>query len=253
MTDRHKLKYKAKNFACFAEIFQRKCPGLSRYYMFKAQKITQDLSDELSHSWKSNWCVWCGSLYSPENIKVRLIPKIPLSSNLKKLLKKYSTQPHSLGKYQNHIIGRYLRSKNKVAVTCLFCNKQIKIEGRERKSVQLSKTQLSRSKSVSLSESLSKIRLKKKKQKETTTVKNISLLSPDSPLLTSTPSMSNLSMSSNNSKWEPDATPLSSKYCRITPSSRKKNSKKVDHLKKLFANQKMETEDSLIDFLQSVT
>lgn len=60
-------------------------------------------------------------------------------------------------------------------------------------------------------------------------------------------------MSSNNSKWEPDATPLSSKYCRITPSSRKKNSKKVDHLKKLFANQKMEAEDSLIDFLQSVT
>lgn len=72
-------------------------------------------------------------------------------------------------------------------------------------------------------------------------------------LFFSTPSMSNLSMSSNNSKWEPDATPLSSKYCRVTPSSRKKNSKKVDHLKKLFANQKMEAEDSLIDFLQSVT
>lgn len=80
----------------------------------KLHNLLKTFSDELSHSWKSNWCVWCGSLYSPENIKVRLIPKIPLSSNLKKLLKKYSTQPHSLGKYQNHIIGRYLRSKNKV-------------------------------------------------------------------------------------------------------------------------------------------
>ena len=53
-------------------------------------------------------------------MKVRLIPKIPLRSNLRKLLKKYFQNPHSLGKYENHVIARYLNSKNEVVSKILL-------------------------------------------------------------------------------------------------------------------------------------
>lgn len=247
-------KLKAKNFSSFADEMRNKCPGLSRYYMFKAQTITKQLSDPFSISCNSRFCLWCGSLYSPENVKVRLLPKIPQTSNLKKLLKRYFTNPHSLGKFQSHLIARYLDSRNKLLITCQVCKKSRKIEGQQRKPVQLSKIQCSSaSKSVSMSESFTKLvtmRLKKKKVKATPEGKNIP---GDSPLLTSTPVLSNLSMSSNNSKWESNATPSHSKSKQITPATRKKSSKKMNNLRKLFSHQKIQSEDSLTDFLQSVS
>ncbi|XP_046580325.1 UPF0711 protein C18orf21-like [Haliotis rubra] len=93
-------------------------------------------------------CQLCYTIFTTDNHKVRLAPRMPLTKKLKKLLDRYALQstsaslsslPPSLNKCQLKMVKRYLNSSNVLAVSCNTCGKttKTKCQGRSDRVKQL--------------------------------------------------------------------------------------------------------------------
>nr|XP_022301103.1 uncharacterized protein LOC111109311 [Crassostrea virginica] len=122
---------KRSHLRSLASTLPKEDQNIANHLRFKAITYRNSANKETEVSW--NHCVFCGSLFTPENCRVRLKPKLSLRRTLKKLLEKHQTSPEALSKYQTRLVERHIRSQNILIKTCLVCSKPSKFpaQGRE--------------------------------------------------------------------------------------------------------------------------
>ncbi|OWF54147.1 uncharacterized protein LOC110445457 [Mizuhopecten yessoensis] len=100
---------------------------LSNYYTFEAASLNKKATEKLKE------CPSCGHTYQQPEDVFRLRAKIPLTGRVRKLLRKYMQNKHSLGKCHLHMVERYLASTNSMKITCSICGKSEKMPGQLRR------------------------------------------------------------------------------------------------------------------------
>ncbi|XP_060066765.1 uncharacterized protein LOC132547034 isoform X2 [Ylistrum balloti] len=107
---------------------------LSNYFTFG----TTSINGNMKKTEKIKECPYCGHTYQQPEDRSRLQAKIPLTGKVRQLLRKYVQNKRSLGKYQLHMVDRYLTSTNSVKITCSVCGKSEKMPGqlREKREAQ---------------------------------------------------------------------------------------------------------------------
>ncbi|XP_069134043.1 uncharacterized protein [Argopecten irradians] len=88
---------------------------------------------------KSKQCQSCGHVYKLPEDKIRLQSKVALTGKVNRLLRKSTKNKRSLGKFQLHVMNRYLTSSNTVKITCSICGKSEKFPGQSREKRELQK------------------------------------------------------------------------------------------------------------------
>ncbi|CAC5383889.1 unnamed protein product [Mytilus coruscus] len=103
------------------EIDNETCQPTSRYLKYKiAEHQDLKVQDPMTA------CQICGSDYTPTQRRVRIKSKVKLNKKLGVLLRKYETDPNSLGKFQSNLVQTYLKSYNTLVVMCNVCKKKTK-------------------------------------------------------------------------------------------------------------------------------
>ncbi|XP_014775491.1 uncharacterized protein LOC106872867 [Octopus bimaculoides] len=114
-----------KRYSTLAQNYLALSPELSRYFMFKALKNKSDEENKC-------WCQTCGTYYFPNNLKVRLSPKLTLNKHIKSLVKRYKKDPDSLKACQQSLALHYLNGRNKLVLTCQVCHTKKSYKGKKR-------------------------------------------------------------------------------------------------------------------------
>lgn len=108
------------------------CPALTRFYLLKKKAIDQINDSQHGQRNRYSHCPYCSASYLPGFHKTRLIPKMKLSGRIKRLLKKHTESPGSLGKFQQKLVSDYVTGRNTLAVKCCICEKTVKLPGQTR-------------------------------------------------------------------------------------------------------------------------
>ena len=71
-------------------------------------------SDDSQHGQRNKYshCPYCSASYLPGFHKTRLVPKMKLTARIKRLLKKHTESPGSLGKFQQKLVSDYVTGRN---------------------------------------------------------------------------------------------------------------------------------------------
>ncbi|XP_067651840.1 UPF0711 protein C18orf21-like [Haliotis asinina] len=161
-------------------------PEYSRYCIFRAKsfKVSKD-------ALFAPHCPWCHTIFTNDNHKVRLAPRIPLTKKLKKLLDRYAFQSTSdsvsssllspsLNRCQLKMVKRYLNSSNVLTVSCNTCGKttKTKCQGRSDRARQL----MSWREPVEIEKKEVSLTKKKKRKNNKESKSDLSVISPDEPL-----------------------------------------------------------------------
>lgn len=99
-------------------------PAASRFYMFNLEQLwfikrqTRKLFKK-----RPTWCTHCGSLWAPENYKVRVKARPRLNCQIKKLLTYEKKKPWKLTLRQKKKLRSYKNSTTKIVYTCFKCKK----------------------------------------------------------------------------------------------------------------------------------
>ncbi|XP_052066594.1 uncharacterized protein LOC127706184 [Mytilus californianus] len=138
------------------------CQPTSRYLKYKIAE-SQDLiaQDPMTA------CQFCGSDYTPTQRRVRIKSKVKLSKKLGVLLRKYETDPNSLGKFQSNLVQTYLKSCNTLVVMCNVCKKKTKYPCLKREDLiqqKVKEKQILQNKCIIEPEKKSKKKKRKKKK-----------------------------------------------------------------------------------------
>ncbi|XP_036359262.1 uncharacterized protein LOC115212332 [Octopus sinensis] len=114
-----------KRYSTLAQKYLALSPELSRYFMFNALKNNSNEENKC-------WCQTCGTYYFPNNLRVRLSPKLTLNKHIKSLVKRYMQDPDSLKTCQQSLALHYLNGRNKVVLTCRVCHTRNSYKGKKR-------------------------------------------------------------------------------------------------------------------------
>lgn len=107
--------------------------ALSQMFEYKGDLLEDEISGfDRNAATKWNKCPYCCHKYDPARNKFRLVAKETLTKNVSCLLKKYEQKKTSLGRYQLHMIERYLSSENAMKITCSRCGKTKTFPGQTR-------------------------------------------------------------------------------------------------------------------------
>ncbi|XP_053322737.1 UPF0711 protein C18orf21 homolog [Spea bombifrons] len=104
------------------------CPGLSRHYLSiwssstKVKKTTGSI------------CAFCFQMLTPDNRKVRLRPKMKITPDIERILRKESKN-YRLNLKQTKLLRKYKLAKSVVVVTCNTCKMISKFPGETRNSL----------------------------------------------------------------------------------------------------------------------
>jgi len=112
------------------------CPAASRYYMFNLKRYLSHnptLQIKGTKSKSKKFCNYCGSLWSPENFRVKIQPPPSKNNHIKKLLKWDALQPWKLNNCQRKKLLKFKESTSKIVYYCFICKKSMKYPGFKRK------------------------------------------------------------------------------------------------------------------------
>ncbi|KAM5157850.1 UPF0711 protein C18orf21 homolog [Mantella aurantiaca] len=100
------------------------CPGLSRHLM-SLRPVPKTTSK------KREICPFCFQIFTPDNYKVRLRPKMKITPRIEMLLKK-EAKSHRLNLKQTRLLRKYKCSRSVLVVTCNTCKMASKYPGESR-------------------------------------------------------------------------------------------------------------------------
>ncbi|NXC38188.1 CR021 protein, partial [Penelope pileata] len=101
------------------------CPGQARFLL----KIHYYLSHE--EFGKERICPYCFEFLVPDSHRVRLKPKMKITPQIEKILKR-EAKNYKLNMKQTKLLKKYRDSKSVLLVTCNSCNKTTRHDGKSR-------------------------------------------------------------------------------------------------------------------------
>ncbi|XP_054020203.1 UPF0711 protein C18orf21 homolog [Dryobates pubescens] len=108
-----------------AELVAGGCPGQARFLLWTLR------SSRDNEGGFEGICPYCFQFLAPDSCRVRLKPKMKLTPQIEKVLKR-EVKNHNLDMKQTKLLRKYRESRSVLLVTCNLCNKTTRQYGRSR-------------------------------------------------------------------------------------------------------------------------
>ncbi|XP_035229020.1 UPF0711 protein C18orf21 homolog isoform X2 [Stegodyphus dumicola] len=125
----------AKHLWNIGNLLSTTCPAASRFYMFSMERKLIHDPDLFHKKTKRSFlfCNHCGSLWSPENHRVRIrAPSFP-NRHIRKLLQYERDSPWKLNNHQKRKLRKFKEATSKIIYSCFSCKKKTIFQGIKRK------------------------------------------------------------------------------------------------------------------------
>ncbi|XP_044308466.1 UPF0711 protein C18orf21 homolog isoform X1 [Varanus komodoensis] len=103
------------------------CPAQARFLLWTLSNTEGKNQDNVGQ-----WCCYCFQFLHPGNYRVRLIPKMKMTPQIEKLINR-KKKNYKLNLKQIKLLMKYKESKNVLLITCHFCRKTARHNGKSRK------------------------------------------------------------------------------------------------------------------------